>query len=294
MISILIPIYNYNAVPLVKELYRQCAELSLEFEIICIDDCSALFQHENKAISSMENCSLHILEQNIGRSSIRNLLAKKATQEWLLFLDCDLFPKNKLFIKYYIDHIRPTQSQAAYGGLLYHDNKPKDDQLLRWVYGRKREVKSTSVRVQQPYQTSLVSNFLIQKRVFSSVQFNESNSGYGYEDSLFMQYLQRKKILIDQIENPVFHLNIETSILFLTKTKEALRTLLSLHQNNIKIETKITKTFTTIDSLKLVAIVAKLFNKVAPVLENNLLSKKPSMFVFDLYKIGYFCYLNQK
>lgn len=294
MISILIPIYNYNAVPLVKELYKQCAEQSLKFEIICIDDGSSIYQHENKAILTIENCSFHILEQNSGRSSIRNLLAKKASQEWLLFLDCDVFPKNQLFIKYYIDHIKQSKSQAAYGGLLYHNNKPKDDQLLRWVYGRKREVKSRSVRVQHPYQTSLVSNFLVQKQVFSSVQFNESSTSYGYEDTLFLQSLQRKKIFIDQIENPVFHLNIETSIVFLKKTKEALSTLLSLHQGNTKIETKVTKTFNTLDSLKFVTIIAKIFTKLSPILESNLHSKKPSMFLFDLYKIGYFCYLNKK
>jgi hypothetical protein len=46
MLSILIPIYNFNAVPLVKELQKQCMECDLEFEIICIDDCSTLHQQE--------------------------------------------------------------------------------------------------------------------------------------------------------------------------------------------------------------------------------------------------------
>jgi glycosyltransferase involved in cell wall biosynthesis len=57
MLSILIPIYNFNAVPLVKELQKQCMECDLEFEIICIDDCSTLHQQENQAISSIEKCS---------------------------------------------------------------------------------------------------------------------------------------------------------------------------------------------------------------------------------------------
>jgi hypothetical protein len=52
MLSILIPIYNFNAVPLVKELQKQCMECDLEFEIICDDDCSTLHQQENQAISS--------------------------------------------------------------------------------------------------------------------------------------------------------------------------------------------------------------------------------------------------
>jgi glycosyltransferase involved in cell wall biosynthesis len=40
MLSILIPIYNYNAYPLVKELHSQCLEATIDFEIFCIDDAS--------------------------------------------------------------------------------------------------------------------------------------------------------------------------------------------------------------------------------------------------------------
>jgi hypothetical protein len=40
----------------VKELQKQCMECDLEFEIICIDDCSTLHQQENQAISSIEKC----------------------------------------------------------------------------------------------------------------------------------------------------------------------------------------------------------------------------------------------
>ena len=40
MLSILIPIYNYNAYPLVLELHKQCLECEIEFEIICQDDAS--------------------------------------------------------------------------------------------------------------------------------------------------------------------------------------------------------------------------------------------------------------
>ncbi|MFT5251723.1 MAG: glycosyltransferase involved in cell wall biosynthesis [Flavobacteriales bacterium] len=294
MISILIPIYNFNTVPLIKELHNQCKGLGIEFEIICIDDCSTVYKHENHVIAFLEKCSFHVLHENSGRSKIRNLLAAKASYKWLLFLDCDTFPKDKLFICAYVDQIKLSQSAAIYGGLQYRNIQPENDQMLRWVYGKKREEITVSHRLGQPYKTSLVSNFLIQKSVFATVLFNENNSSYGYEDTLFMQSLEWKGITIDQIENSVFHLNIETSTLFLAKTREAMRTLLSLQQTNTRIETKITTTFKVLNNAKLVALVAKMFSRFAPVLENNLLSKKPSVFVFDLYKIGYFCYLNKK
>ena len=89
MLSILIPTYNYNIFPLVTELVNQAKVLKIEFEIITIDDGSNQFQIENHKINHLENCSYTVLSNNIGRSSIRNLLAKKAKFKWLLFLDAD-------------------------------------------------------------------------------------------------------------------------------------------------------------------------------------------------------------
>ena len=40
MLSILIPIYNYNSYPLVQELHKQCLESDIDFEILCQDDAS--------------------------------------------------------------------------------------------------------------------------------------------------------------------------------------------------------------------------------------------------------------
>lgn len=294
MISILIPIYNYNAFPLVKELHDQCVRRYQDFEIICIDDCSSHFENENKFISELEKCSFLALDKNIGRSKIRNLLAATATYEWLLFLDCDTFPKNMLFIASYFKQAQQTSCLATFGGLDYLKEKPKNDQLLRWVYGKKREVKTIDNRRRFPYQFSFLSNFLIRKSVFESLQLDETITTYGYEDAVFIDSLKNKNILIDQIDNPVYHLNIENSNLFLSKTKEALQTLLSLKQVQIQTSTKLLSAFYILQKLKLVTITGTLYNYIAGLLEKNLLSKKPSMILFDLYKIGYFCSLNKK
>ena len=294
MISILIPIYNYSAVLLVKELQRQCTECNIEFEIICIDDCSSHFKDENSTISELEKCSLLFLNKNIGRSKIRNLLAASAAYEWFLFLDCDTFPKNKLFIASYLQQIKQSPYMAIFGGLSYAKTRPKNNQLLRWVYGQKREVKTAARRQNHPYTTSYVSNFLIQKSIFFIVQFDKSITNYGFEDAIFIQSLKSKHVVIDQINNPVYHLNLETSKLFLSKTKEALKTLLSLHQSNIKLETNLLATFEIVNKVKLTVIIAKIYNRIEPILEKNLLSKKPLMILFDVYKIGYFCSINTK
>jgi hypothetical protein len=48
MLSILIPIYNYNAYPLVKELHSQCLE---DFDLrFCIDDASNEYESTTNSI----------------------------------------------------------------------------------------------------------------------------------------------------------------------------------------------------------------------------------------------------
>ena len=47
MISILIPCYDFNALPLVKRLEKEALTLSIAYEIICIDDGSFSPLNEN-------------------------------------------------------------------------------------------------------------------------------------------------------------------------------------------------------------------------------------------------------
>src|SRR5690606_33420534 len=105
MISILIPTYNYNVFPLVENLYQQCERENLEYEILVLDDASPnkKFKEENSKINKLENCSFQVLDENIGRSKIRNLLATRAKFDWLLFLDADTFPSNNNFIQNYLE-----------------------------------------------------------------------------------------------------------------------------------------------------------------------------------------------
>ena len=58
MLSILIPIYNYNVYPLVEELHKQCIECKIDFEIICIDDASTDYKPENNKMQFLSNVYL--------------------------------------------------------------------------------------------------------------------------------------------------------------------------------------------------------------------------------------------
>mgnify|MGYP003575506502 CR=1 FL=1 len=295
MLSILIPVYNYNVLPLASELVKQCNSCGIIFEILCFDDASTLFTTENEKINVFQNCSFSVLEKNIGRSAIRNLLAEKAAYENLLLLDADVIPADDNFISKYIVAIKEGK-KMVFGGQLYKDKKPAKELLLRWIYGRKRESPSLHERNKNASDFALLSNLLIKKEIFIRFPLDETLTKYGYEDLLFFTVLKSNGITISQIENPIFHLNFETSAVFLNKTKMALENLALLHAN-LKIskdQSKVIAAFELLNKLKLVSLFYFIFQKSEQKIERNLLSEKPSLFLFDIYKLGYFCSLKTK
>lgn len=293
MLSILVPVYNYAVLPLVSEIEKQCNACGINFEILCYDDASDLFVAENQEINQFKNCSFVILEKNIGRSAIRNLLAEKAVYENLLFLDADVIPVHDNFISNYISE---TNEKVVFGGLLYETQTPKKELLLRWIYGKKREALTLFERNKNAPDFALVSNLLIKKEILIEFPFDEILTKYGYEDLLFFSILKSNQIEIKQIENPVFHLNLETSSLFLSKTKTALENLVFLNTANkiSKDQSKIIFSFDFLRRFKLISIFNFIFKKSEQKIERNLLSQKPSLFLFDIYKLGYYCFLKSK
>ena len=110
MLSILIPTYNYDVTALVKNLQQQCLKINgLVFEVLVYDDGSSLFREENRYINSLEYCSFTLLDKNIGRSAIRNMLARNASYENLLFLDADVQLIKNEFISDYLKVINEKE-----------------------------------------------------------------------------------------------------------------------------------------------------------------------------------------
>jgi cellulose synthase/poly-beta-1,6-N-acetylglucosamine synthase-like glycosyltransferase len=292
MLSILIPTYNYNVVPLVLELQKQCLDCNINFEILVFDDNSKLFLDENQQINSLENCRFSKNNSNLGRGKNINFLTENAQFEWLLIMDCDTFPTHNNFIQKYISEI-DENGEVVFGGIEYQKEKPTNDQLLRWFYGNVRESLSVEKRNRNPNGNALTSNILIQKKLFLSNKFDESITKYGYEDLVFLSDLKKKGIVVKHIDNTTYHLGLETSQLFLEKTKIALGNLKSIAKTNPldSSESKILKIYIFLKKIYLACLISYLFKKTERKIEQNLLSQKPSLLLFDWYKLGYFCSL---
>lgn len=295
MLSILIPVYNYNVYPLVSELHKQCLECEIDFEILCQDDASNVIITENQKVNSLGNCNYLIKNSNLGRGKNINFLAEKAQFEWLLIMDCDTFPTENNYIQKYISQIREAE-KVVFGGIKYQKEKPAKDQLLRWFYGKARESLSMEKRKTNPNGNALTSNILIQKKVFISNKFDESITKYGYEDLVLLSDLKKKGILVKHIDNPTYHLGLEFSRQFIDKTKTALENLKTITKNTSlgSSESKILKVSNILKSLYMAAFISFIFKKTERNIERNLLSEKPSLLLFDLYKLGYYCKINSE
>lgn len=288
MLSILIPTYNYNVFELVKVLNKQAFDSKIEFEIIVLDDGSIKFQDENNKINELEFCSYEKLKNNVGRSAIRNLLAKKANFDNLLFLDSDTIPIDNNFISNYISHLNKGH-EIIYGGIKYQNEKPKNTQLFRWKYGIKREAIAVEIRKRNPYLRLLTLNFMIKKSVFEKVSFNENIPNLRHEDSLFSYNLKQQNILVYHIENPVYHLGLDEFDVAIKKENESLIALKFLIENKlIPVDyIGLSKLFYRLKNMKLLFVLKVFYKITKPLLLKNLASKNPYLFIFDIYRLGF-------
>lgn len=298
MLSIVIPTYNYFTLPLIKDLQQQATSETIDFEIIVLDDASDNLEirNQNQEINKLDNCSYLVNEKNLGRGQTINKLVSLAKFNLLVILDCDTKPKDHFFIQNYLRFKENSNPKIAFGGIIYSDEKPMPNEMLRWVYGKKRESVSVENRQKNPYKLALTSNLLVEKQVMIDNPFHTEITEYGFEDMVLMLDLKKKNIEINHVDNPLYHLKLDTSSDFITKFHSSLHNLKKLSDKKIISynDSQITKVFYWIKRFKLVSLFAFTFTKFEKLLVQNLVSQSPSVFVFDLYRLGYFCKINLK
>jgi hypothetical protein len=283
---------------LVESLNQQALELDIKYEILVIDDYSSIPFPNNKKINLLANCTYTELDKNIGRSRIRNLLADKAHYNNLLFIDCDAEINSDSYLKRYMGFM--NEESVVCGGCKYNENSTNTSSLLRLYYGIKRESHPAKERQRNPYLSFSSFNFLISKNVFEQIKFNENIREYGHEDTLFGCELVRQKATIYHIDNALIHAGLEPSTVFLEKTKTSINNLRLIHQQknsiypNINQEIKLLYIFKRLEKLHLHKIFGFLFNSIKVPIEKNLLGKRPNIYLFDLYKLTYLCFLSNE
>ncbi|MBT8259925.1 MAG: glycosyltransferase [Bacteroidia bacterium] len=288
MISICIPIYNFDVSNLIKNLSHQSNVLEEPTEIILIDDCSNnYFKKINKEVCERE---IYIqLEKNIGRAAIRNKFLEYASYNYLLFLDCDSIIHSDNFLLNYIKAIKNYPNQLICGGRVYPKSPPERAQLLRWKYGVYKESKPFDIRNLNPNKSFMTNNFLIPKEIFNKVRFNENLVEYGHEDTLFGYELKKNNIDIIHIDNPVLNGELESNSNYITQTEKAVGNLVKIlkYLNNEKgfiEDVEVLRIY--FKYFKLRKLIILVFSIFKPVIRSLLSKGYVNLYLFDFYKLG--------
>lgn len=290
-LSILIPCYNYICKPLAEQLARQAASIrGLRFEVVVADDGStdSKMVEVNKSISRMAYCRHIFTVENQGRSKVRNMLAREAQYDNLIFIDCKHTLPDAWFVWRYVD---ACDWNVVDGGIRIEGDRKLLRGNLRFLYEKSAEAAhSVERRIEDEYRDFHSANFMAKKSTMLMCRFDESITRYGYEDVLFGKLLKQSGIGITHIDNPVVFSHFESNKSFVAKTEEGLLTLRE-HSAQLQGYSTLLYIYNKVERLRLVWLLRLGHKLFGGMMRNNLTGKSPSLRMFKLYKLTYFASL---
>lgn len=286
-LSVLIPAYNCCCLPLVEQLHRQLEQAAIPYEIIVGDDGSTdtTTIQSNQPINTLSHCRYIVRTENTGRAVIRNFLAQTAQYEFLLLIDSDMSVVSESFIQNYL----AAECQTVVDGGIIVCGDPDDLKgNLRYLYEKAEEPHHTvSERQRSPHQHIHTANLLIRRDLMLQYPFDNRFRHYGYEDVLLGKTLHQHHVPILHIDNPLGMCTFETNAAFVAKTEEGLRTLYTFRKELRGYSRLLT--FVSGIHLAIVKNIIRFWHQVYNKAERrNLCGSRPSLWVFKLYRLGYF------
>lgn len=293
--------------------------ISLSFEIIFADDGSAdaTARQRNAIIAQLPYCQYIERPKNVGRSAIRNFLAHTAHYSHLIFLDGDVAIKRGNFVQTYLAHrndadviigtLHFSRMQVACDtaeDIIGHTKRAKEetkkttepvlyDDNLKYRYEQQFLAKHpVKKRMQQPYASFRTTNFMVRRDLLLAYPFDETFHEYGYEDTLFGKQLKEHGATLIHLDNAATIADYEDNATFVAKTEESLRTL-AAHAHQLQGYSTLLHTANKLKCLHLQPLIAFVFKLFKGLLHKNLCSNSPSVFLFNVYKLGYYINLTR-
>jgi hypothetical protein len=219
VLTICVPCYRDDAVPLIARL----AELSgaERCTLILYDDGSgdaALTDRHAEAVMAYPGpARLVTALDNYGRSHARNRLVARAEADWILLLDADMLPDDDRFLQNYMQVIDRGEAPGLIaGGFSVVQVTPKADQWLHYAQAEASDCLDAAARNLEPGRFVFTSNILVHRDVLSAVGFDESFSGWGWED-VDWGLRVAGRFPVAHIDNTATHLGLESDQRLLNK-----------------------------------------------------------------------------
>jgi glycosyltransferase involved in cell wall biosynthesis len=212
-VSVLIPFLRDDPAELLTLLDEEAASVGGAVEIVLLDDGTrdaALTARLTRQIKAMAlPVRLITLSANEGRSIGRNRLASAARGGSLLFLDSDMRPDHRRFLRDWADLAAREDPAVAFGGFSLLQ-APTD---ARFAVHRAMAAKSECVpwmeRARQPEKYVYTSNLLVRRDVFESEAFDPGFTGWGWEDVEWAMRVSRRFRVV-HLDNAATHMGLDT------------------------------------------------------------------------------------
>lgn len=294
MISILIPVFNYDVAVLVTSL-REAMDKVPEFsELIVGDDGSASEYRQRYEVLINGKVRLVTAEKNIGRAAIRNRLAAEAGGKFLLFIDADAMITSTAenYLRSWLPFL--NCGKVICGGVLYPGHAPADpDKILRWKYGRKREQRKPADRNKRPHENFSGFNFMIERDLYLKIRFNEELRQYGHEDTLFGYQMRKAGVDICHVDSALIHDGVETNSEYIGKIRQGIENLSILcdkvtDYRAFSETVRLVRMYNLFSSLGLSGILAAIYIRYRDRMELALDSSKASLSLLWLFRISLF------
>lgn len=290
-LSIAIPTRNDDCSQTVSKLLEQARrETSLDFEILIADDASdnAEVIRQLNIIGNQEGCRLIRLKENVGRAAVRNMLAREAKYDKVLFIDAGVDINNQDFLKTYILHA--NDADIVCGGWKTEVGAETAKANLRAKYELDCEKNHTPLqRNKHPYRSFRTVNFLVHKDILLNNPFPADMTGYGYEDVVFGKQAEKAGCTVLHIDNPVVYKSYEDNEAFVSKTIQSVNTLY-IYRERIGQYSKLHSIAFRLRKLRLDSLMVFLYKQRSETWKKQLCGNCPSLRMLSLLKLG--CYLS--
>ena len=246
------------------------------------------YAEKNNDINNMDHCRYVLKKENTGSGATRNFLCDICRFDWMLFLDCDMDIADNSFISKYIG--MQGEPAVVNGGISIGKN-PAMRHNLRYIYECEAESAHTAQkRNAMPYREFRSTNFMIHKSIMNVCRFDEKLM--RYEDVLYGKMLKRHGFRIIHIDNPTVMNDFEENADFVRKAEKDMKTLHYFEKELQGFSRMLT--FTNTLSHKMPLGIIRLWHKLFGSIERRVLtSRHPSLYIYNLYRLGYYLSLKK-
>jgi glycosyltransferase involved in cell wall biosynthesis len=212
-LSICIPFFRFDVRSLLTELVRQAEPFGASIEVLAADDASGdstlIAELHERFAAATALVRVSVFCENQGRARIRNFLAAQARGEYILFLDCDMYPDSGEFVRLYVEYARAGKEDIVVGGSSYlRIGEIPKEKYLYFYHSNRTQCVPVDVRQAAPLRFVFTNNMMIRRLLLSRIPFDAEYTGWGYEDTDLAFAAARAGASIIHIDNSATHLGL--------------------------------------------------------------------------------------